>query len=336
MWNTSKGVRVLEGAEAKLLKKAVAEYVDNLREAGLWDEPEPTEYDWITVEQVARMEHDHMLHVFASVVQALLDPEIPAPRLTADTEAAVYQLYQFLNIGIEIEADMYDGVNPADAEADEDRFVFSSVRRTVGKAVRELGWCENRENGQCGDCMWCSPDTTAGADAWEGLVEMLADQVLWDRDWEMEVDLADADPHVGDIVKSQARIDGGYYTTPTEEPTPAQAAEAKSYLETIADEMGKGDRPKKRVWMATVKSRYRADRSWVVIARHAPGELEGIYGRDGVRVDTVEGHPLSHVFRSGDEATQFLESHFWPERCTCGGDVDQDSGDCGKCARCWA
>lgn len=232
MWHKNDGDGVLEGAGARLLKAAVAAYVEHLREHDCWDDPRPSSDTdgvrecWLSVVQVQRMEHGQRLHMIATVTRALLDRAVQAPELTADSEATVYQIYQFILRAMETESDMLDDMEDSSPDS---RRILMSTKLAVAAAAREL--CPDG----CGECEWCAPDMGAGTDAWRRAVEAVADTVLWDRDWEMEGLFGDANPATGAAVKALAGIEEGYFTTPAEEPSPPQIAVAKAYLESIAD-----------------------------------------------------------------------------------------------------
>lgn len=246
MWHKSKGDGVLEGAGARLLKVAVAAYVENLRGPECWDD-DPSDQkwvdevrgNWLDVVQVARMEHGQRLHMIATVVRALLDPSVAAPDLTADSEATVYQVYRFLRHYVDIDCDEMD--MPQGDDPVFERLLMSG-RNAIAAAARDAGLCLSEDPECCGEAasdIECGydPGDSAPADVWHGIVEELADTVLWDRDWEMERQLADSDPATADAVKSIAGIDNGYFTTPAAEPTVRQVMQAKAYLESIADEV---------------------------------------------------------------------------------------------------
>lgn len=241
MWHMSGGGGVLEGAQAKLLKTGVAAYVEYLRDSECWDSSEFADEireHWLTVAQVRQMEHGRRLHMIATTVHALLERSVMTPELTADNEATVYQVYQFINAATVIEYDETDNMLGED-EDEEHAHYLKSIRRAVAAAFRELELCSEQDDGQCGACEWCTPDADLdmNLDRWRGLVDLLADRVLWDRDWEMESFLGNADPTRAGAIKKHAGIGAGYFATPAEEPTPRQVAQAKSYLESIAGEI---------------------------------------------------------------------------------------------------
>lgn len=250
MWHKSDGDGVLEGAEARLLKVAVASWVEDLRGSDCWDVEagatggpiDQARESWLDVVQVKRMEHGQRLHMIATVVRALLERNVTAPDLTADSEATVYQIYQFLRAATDIEYDMLDCMQGDPDMSPSSERLLMSTRRAIADATRELGWCEQDEPGgpsagPCGECEWCAPDMGTQLATWYDMIEALADTVLWDRDWEVEAAVGDAGPETTAAAKAAAGIEDGYFTTPAEEPSARQVAQAKTYLESIADEI---------------------------------------------------------------------------------------------------
>jgi hypothetical protein len=237
MWRMSEGgVGVLTNAQAKLVKLAVAEYTGRLDGAGEWDDGD----DWVRVEQVARMGRQQMLHALATVARALLDPRAQQPPVTADSEATAYQIFMLLGAAVGAEIGMFDEMKAADSARRPPR-VLTRARRAISDALREAGCCkrsDDESDERCGRCSWCAPDPECvDQDEWDGALEALADRVLWDRDWEMEDLLADAEPGVADSVKGAVAIDDGYFSTPTPEPTDADVTAARAYLESVCAEV---------------------------------------------------------------------------------------------------
>ena len=59
-------------------------------------------------------------------------------------------------------------------------------------------------------------------DRWRWLVELLADRVLWDRDFEMVNEMIDAPPERAAAMKAALGITAGYYTAIAPDPTDLQ------------------------------------------------------------------------------------------------------------------
>jgi hypothetical protein len=238
MWRMSEGGEgILTGAQAKLVKLAIAEYAGRLDGTGAWG---GWGGDWARVEQVARMGRPQLLHMLATVARALLDPRAPQPPTTADSESAAYQIFMLLGGAVEAEIGMC-GPNSGRSGMRRPPPEPTTVRQAISDALREAGCCKDADDesgGKCGRCSWCAPDPECvDPSEWAGALEALADRVLWDRDWEMEGLLADAEPGLADSIKGALAIGGGYFSTPAPEPTAAEATAARAYLESVRAEM---------------------------------------------------------------------------------------------------
>lgn len=56
---------------------------------------------------------------------------------------------------------------------------------------------------------------------WSGVIESLADRILWDRDFEMAESFLDAAPAVASVQKSMLGIDQDYFAAAATDPGPA-------------------------------------------------------------------------------------------------------------------
>jgi len=231
------GDGILTFAQAELVKLAIAEYTGRLDGTGAWGGYGD---DWVRVEQVTRMGRPQVLHMLATVARALLDPCAPQPPVTADSEATAYQIFMLLGAAVEAEIGM-SGANSGRSGMRYPPPILIRVRQAISDALLEAGCCKDADDEsdkRCGRCPWCAPDPECvDSDEWAEALEVLADRVLWDRDWEMEGLLADADPGMADSVKGAMAIGGGYFSTPTPEPTAADVAAARAYLESVCAEM---------------------------------------------------------------------------------------------------
>ncbi len=202
MWPTSSGLSVLTGIEAELLHVLIDLMVDQIELAFdlnsshftgvfLFDSLQPTQ----------------QMGVLHQVAFALLNEDVPEPELTAINEATVYALFRELYGRIEIEI---DGQRLASDEEktkpDYDPFAF----RAMTLAAWELG-SPDGEIGDYEDKDYIPKLECTDLSAWEPIVENLADRILWDRDFEMEYLMADADPVQSKNLKSILGIGRGYY-----------------------------------------------------------------------------------------------------------------------------
>jgi hypothetical protein len=98
MWLTPDGERILQGAEARLFREALAVVVDMVRE----DYEGHQEFG---APPFDNLQPNQKLAVLADVGIALLQEDRPMPRLTAVREAAVAAVYEAVMIWVEMEID---------------------------------------------------------------------------------------------------------------------------------------------------------------------------------------------------------------------------------------
>jgi hypothetical protein len=131
--------------------------------------------------------------------RALLQPDEPPPEITAFLDAAVAAVYQHA----------FDMVLQ---EIDDPDFVprEPSCRQLVIEAARES------------DIIDQAPmETNCDKEEWEMMVECLTDQVLRDRDFDLDVHL-DADPDATRSLKQMVGISETYYTAVAHDPPDEQ------------------------------------------------------------------------------------------------------------------
>lgn len=208
MWRTEVGNRVLKGAEAALFLECLGDL-------------------WTGIELCAEIEEEHRVgvKVFDSLTtgqklsmlvnagEALIDPAIPAPRLTAVNEATVAAVFNQLRINLEVQ--FYDPECGYDL-----RPTVLAASRAVDEAgimIDELPSekCDNQED-------------------WEFCVSFLEDQILWDVDWADDAVLDDP-PEKRDVLLALMRIDDDYYTAVAPDPSATEYEElAKRLGEVIS------------------------------------------------------------------------------------------------------
>ena len=194
MWKTSSGDRTLVGAEAMMIRDLVWHVRDMIVVAIDIDEPFVSDvYLFNSLQPTQQMA---MLH---EVCTALLLDEVPPPELTAIREATVHVLFRELLGLIEIELDM--------ERLEQKRDV--SVRRRVLAVDQERRIRQQEWGGEIGPV--ASVDCR-DVDQWESLVESLADEILWDRDFELEAILADQDPRKAQLMKQVLGIEHDYFS----------------------------------------------------------------------------------------------------------------------------
>lgn len=198
MWNTSYGDRVLTPAEAALFVEAVAYMRDMISVAVELDESHQ-----VGVAAFDRLQPTQQLTALHVVSMALLKPEIAPPPLSATLEGTVYGVFRDLTSLIEVEIDA--------CRDDEISFELRNAILAARKAeiVSEEDWHlpSDEEIADLPDC------SCTDIDRWEREIEVLADQILWDRDFELEALIADQDPSKVADIKAYLGIGEDYFST---------------------------------------------------------------------------------------------------------------------------
>ena len=194
MWNTSSGDRTLVGAEAMMIRDLAWHLRDMIVVA--IDIDEPIVSDVYLFNCLQPTQQLTMLH---EVCAALLLENVPPPKLTAIREATVHVLFRELLGLIEVELDMERLEGERDVSMRSRVLAVDQERRE-----RNFDWAD--EDGYID-----SPDCQ-DVDQWEMLVESLADEILWDRDFELEAILADQDPAKSQMMKQVLGIQNNYFS----------------------------------------------------------------------------------------------------------------------------
>jgi hypothetical protein len=206
-WRTQIGERTLEGAEASLIREALGMMVDMVEQEisdhdDLWD---------FSVPLFDRLPAPAKLALLAQVGWALLRDTDTYPPLTAINEATVGAIFRHIEQSIHLELDCDDEIDP--------RF---SWRKDVLAVFEQIG----------------DPDdlpvlTCADADEWDTLVQMLADRVLWDEDFN-DADLyVDKSPEHASILKSMMTIDEDYFTGVPPDPRDSDLPRVRAVIDQL-------------------------------------------------------------------------------------------------------
>ena len=198
MWNTSYGDRVLAPAEAALFVEAVAYMRDMISVAIELDESH-----YVGVAAFDRLQPTQQLTALHLVSMALLKPEIDPPPLSATLEGTVYGVFKDLLSIIEVEIDA--------CRDDDISYELRNAILAARKAgvVSETDWHQpsEKEIANLPDC------SCTDIDRWKEEIEVLADQILWDRDFELEALIADQDPSKVADIKEYLGIGRDYFST---------------------------------------------------------------------------------------------------------------------------
>ena len=178
MWWTSCGERTLEGAEARVFAEALLALVDEAY-LGHFDD-----YD-IGVNAFDRLTYGQKVYILSIVGNGLLRRDVPRVDLTAVSEGAIAAVFEHLKNMVTIEIDMPE---------------LGTNWRELVVAARKEAEGENIPAPTCNDL-----------EEWEIEMESLADDILWDADYD-DADLyLDQPPEKAEWLKSMTRIPDNYY-----------------------------------------------------------------------------------------------------------------------------
>ncbi|MEZ6117084.1 MAG: hypothetical protein R3C28_11000 [Pirellulaceae bacterium] len=194
VWKTSRGVRTLQGAEAELVRLALASFIDQVSE----------ELDF-SVQAFNDLTQPAKWAVMLEVARGLLSEEFEPVELTAINEAAVACLFDVAAELAQLEADG-NRLFPDEPEEYE-------VRHSILAAVEEVLEADGADS-----------DHVPGVDCddhgeWQLMVECLADAVLWDNDFELGDVLVDEHPDEAHARKKMFGIDDNYFTAIAPDPS---------------------------------------------------------------------------------------------------------------------
>jgi hypothetical protein len=180
-WRTILGDRTLKGAEAELIRAALGGVVDTVCQN--FDD-DSWEFGVTLFDQLEPIEK---LELLAEVGYALLRDTETVPQLTAINEATVATLFSHVQQSISF-------------EIDEELLCW---RPRVLAVFHETGNADELDL-QTLDCL--------DDNEWNSFVEILADRILWDRDFEVVDDLADLPPENASAVRNLMRISEDYFS----------------------------------------------------------------------------------------------------------------------------
>lgn len=220
MWNTSQGDRMLQGAEAALFKAGVVSLVECVKE-----EAEYTT-DGYSVVVFDQLTWSQRLAVLESISTYLLTNTSPAPKLSAVNEAAIAMVFEFISYQIDIEID--------------DEPPSNLWRSLVLDAANEC-FGDNSEEEEADDDFIPDSADSQRRDIWHPLVQTLADQILWDRDFEMIETFIDEPPEKATMMRQIMGIDDDYFSTAADDlHSPGEVAESLNRLSNLLSDASTG------------------------------------------------------------------------------------------------
>jgi hypothetical protein len=220
MWHTPDGVRYLQGAEAALLKEAIALIWDHLEE-----EIDYPDNPWeCGIRIFDGMEGRQKLALLATVSNALFRADVPELPLNAIHEATVAAIYESLpvNVALEIEAEDFDWSDSPEMDLRTwRRLILAAFVEDGAPSDYPLPAIECRDQGE-----------------WDLLIGCLSDYVLWGDDWADE-EIMDADPETARERKRRFGINDDYYLAVAPDPTDSELDVARDTLKHLLSDQAR-------------------------------------------------------------------------------------------------
>jgi hypothetical protein len=216
MWNTPTGNRVLMGNERRLFVRGVVELWSLLTdEAGEWWEGGSPFFDDIPLEDRS--------YALLEVAAHLLSSDAP-PEHHAWSEGAILAVFNLIGQRVE-------------EEVERDRRLGTSKARTFWRQLVHAAWME-RCYEPPSEIDW-EPDEgprqrlrSRNLDFWDFKVVLLTDEVLFDRDCEMD-DFMRMPSEIAATIKREMGIEGSYYTAAPAALKEADRERLLRFLETF-------------------------------------------------------------------------------------------------------
>ena len=213
-WHTPTGDRCLVGEEAEMVRDSLATMVQELASCRETEEP-PWEYGITLFDELTWQQQLAVLDLLATNLLQETDETL---ELSGINEAAVAAVYQNIVQQIELEIELHP-VSPVEFRCRWRQAALDAYRENEDDDVLRqeiLSQDANRSS------VFDIDAECLEVDRWRWLVELLADRVLWDRDFEMVNEMIDAPPERAAAMRAALGITPGYYTAIAPDPTDQQ------------------------------------------------------------------------------------------------------------------
>ena len=224
-WHTPSGDRYLVGEEAELVRDSIATMVQELASCRETEE-EPWAYGVTLFDELSWQQQ---LAVLNQLATNLLQETGETLELSGVNEAGVAAVYQNITQQIELEIELHP-VSPAEYRCRWRQATLDAFRENENDDVIRQETLAQESDGESifdieTDCL--------DLQRWQWLVELLADRVLWDRDFEMVNEMIDAPPERAAAMRAALGITPGYYTAIAPDPTDKQVDALFESIERI-------------------------------------------------------------------------------------------------------
>ena len=194
MWKTPQGNRCLVQAEAALFKAATLALVERVKE-----EEQHLQTCRYGVQVFDQLTWSPRLAALELAATHLLSSTSPAPILNAVNEATIAAIFSHVSFEIDMEIDDMSRA-----------FRWRQLTLSAGCEIFEID-----EDPRTLELEYTLPQSIGDKrrELWHSLVDSLADQILWDRDFELIETFIDEPPEKATMMRQIMGIDDNYFST---------------------------------------------------------------------------------------------------------------------------
>ncbi len=224
-WHTPSGDRYLVGEEAELVRDSLATMVQELASCRETEE-QPWAYGVTLFDELTWQQQLAVLDLLATNLLQETDETL---ELSGINEAAVAAVYRNIIQQIELEIELH----PVSPEEYRCRWRQAALDAFLENEEDDVLLQEERLQEADEESVFDIEVDSLEVDRWSWLIEMLADRVLWDRDFEMVNVMIDAPPERAAAMRAALGIHSGYYTAIAPDPTDRQVDSLFESLEQL-------------------------------------------------------------------------------------------------------
>jgi hypothetical protein len=248
MWRTSCGERILQGAEWELFREGLQ---------ATWDDVETAieNDDWgalVEFEAFDLLQPNQQLALLCEVGMALKDPSIPWTNHIAHNEATIATIFSTLAYQVEMEIDLSPKQCADDVRAYTRKLILEAHHEVIerdqrashAKAKAHLRQNHSKakddvDDEDDDDGAWKLPTVDSkDMEQWKFLLAFLADEILWDDDYDMTGLFVDRDPLGSRELMERMGIAEDYYTALAPDPTDDELVGTRQQLGELCGRPG--------------------------------------------------------------------------------------------------
>ncbi|QDV65569.1 hypothetical protein [Crateriforma conspicua] len=239
-WQTPAGDRTLTVWESRLFRSSVDLLIDQITRQNRGAPESRLVHTGVSLfDQLSSVQQ---IAVLSDVTRHLLCSTVTPAELNATNEATVYAVFRnvmdqidYEIMGLPTPGPLIDGQRDA---VEQGQLASFAWRALVSEAYLERfppgeSELDNQADDLFDDDFGLPPLDCDDEDRWDFVIDALADEILWDRDFELSDLVLDVDPARAAIMKQQLGIDNDYYTDIADDPRDEDFGVLQQSLKTM-------------------------------------------------------------------------------------------------------